>query len=208
MTREEADNPCAGVRKLRVRGDGFRAWGEDAIALYEARWPVGTRQRLAFDLLLYTGQRRSDVVGMSRAHLRESEDGPEIRVIQSKTRRPLWIPLHPALAASIPATPRTGLFLLESEYGRPYSAKGFGMRFSAWARAAGVEPGYSAHGLRKACGRRLADAGCTAHQIMAVLGHRSLAEAERYTATADQRRLARAAIDRLPGGTGTERESG
>jgi len=85
-----------------------------------------------------------------------------------------------------------------TEYGRPFTAAGFGNWFRDQCDAAGVT-GYSAHGLRKAAGRRLADAGCTAHQIMAVLGHRSLSEATRYTKGADQRHNAEAAIARILG---------
>jgi hypothetical protein len=50
--------------------------------------------------------------------------------------------------------------------------------------------------LRKAALTRLADAGCTPHQIMAVSGHDSLKEVERYTKAADQQRLAQEAMAR------------
>jgi len=57
--------------------------------------------------------------------------------------------------------------------------------------------GLSAHGLRKAAARRLADAGCSAKQIAAVTGHRTLQEVAHYTADADQEKLARDAMERL-----------
>lgn len=53
------------------------------------------------------------------------------------------------------------------------------------------------HGLRKTLGRLMADSECTAHEIMAVLGHTTLAEAERYTREADRRRGGRRAIFKL-----------
>lgn len=192
-------NPAIGVKPMRAEG-GFAEWPEGLITQFESHWPIGTRQRLALDLLLYTGQRRSDVVLMARANMREGA----IRVLQVKTGAPLWIPIHPRLAESIAAASPSGLYLLMTEYGRPFSAAGFGNWFRDQCNAAGIERGYSAHGLRKAAGRRLADAGCTAHQVMAVLGHRSLSEATRYTKGADQRRNAEAAIARL--GTGDERK--
>jgi integrase-like protein len=75
--------------------------------------------------------------------------------------------------------------------------------FSQWIRdaitAAGLPLDCQPHGLRKAAGRRLAEAGCTAHEIMAVLGHKTLAEAERYTREADQARLAMEAMIKLEG---------
>jgi hypothetical protein len=48
-------------------------------------------------------------------------------------------------------------------------------------------PGQSAHGLRKATCRRLAEAGCSANEIAAISGHTSLREVERYTKAADQK---------------------
>lgn len=182
-------NPADGIKPVRTEG-GFAEWPEEVISAFEARWPLGTKQRLALDLLLYTGQRRSDVVRMARGNIRDGA----IRVEQVKTGAPLWLPIHPALAASIEAASPSGLFLLMTEYGRPFTAAGFGNWFRAQCDAAEIEKGYSAHGLRKAAGRRLADAGATAHQIMAVLGHRSLGEATRYTRGADQRRNAQAGI--------------
>jgi len=194
-----AANPAIGIKPIKTVG-GFKAWPEEMIEQFEAHWPIGSKPRLALDLLLYTGQRRSDVVLMARANIRDNA----IRVVQVKTGEPLWLPIHPRLARSIDATPTPGLYLLNTEYGRPFSAAGFGNWFRAQCDAAKIEKGYSAHGLRKAAGRRLADAGCTAHQIMAVLGHRSLSEATRYTKGADQRRNAQAAIERI--GTEKERE--
>jgi integrase len=68
--------------------------------------------------------------------------------------------------------------------------------FRAWCNEAGC-PDVSAHGLRKACARRLADIGCTTHEIQAIAGHASLAEVERYTKAANRRRLAKSAMERL-----------
>ncbi len=191
-------NPARGVKRLRTGGDGFLEWPEELIAQYEAHWTLGTKQRLAFDLLLYAGQRRSDTAPMARNAARKDE----IRVVQQKTGAPLWIPMHPSLQASIAAAPSGGIYFLLTEYGKPFSTAGFGNWFRAQCDAAGIPEGYAAHGLRKAAGRRLADAGCSAHQIMAVLGHKSLAEAERYTRGADQRRNAQAAIGNLERGAG------
>ena len=190
-------NPARGVKKLRVPGDGFREWPEALIEQYESYWNVGTKQRLGFDLLLHTGQRRQSIPTMSRSHVKDGE----IRVVQQKTGAALWIPIHPALQASIDATPKTGLQFIQTEHGTPFSVAGFGNWFRKQCDKAGLPPGYSAHGLRKAAGRRLAESGCTTHEIMSVLGHKSLSEAERYTRGADQRRNARAAVNKVVAGT-------
>ena len=62
------------------------------------------------------------------------------------------------------------------------------------------------HGLRKAAARRLAEAGCSTHQIRAITGHATLKEVERYTKAADQKRLAEQAIEKLKG-TQTEQKT-
>jgi len=126
-------------------------------------------------------------------------NGGSIRVVQQKTGRKLAIPLHQDLLAIIAATDRKHLTIINTKYGKPYTVAGF----SQWMRdaitAAGLPLECQLHGLRKTAGRRLAEAGCTPHEIMAVLGHKTLAEAERYTRDADQPRLASAAITKLEG---------
>jgi integrase len=104
----------------------------------------------------------------------------------------LSIPVHADLQAVIDVTPSGHLNFLVTERGKPFTAAGFGNWFADRCREAGV-PG-RAHGLRKACARRLAEAGATAHEIMAITGHVTLSEVERYTKRADQARLARSAM--------------
>lgn len=187
-----SDNPVVATEAPRARSGGFIAWSEDDIAAFEARWPAGSRERLALCLLLYTGQRRSDVVGMGRQHIRDGR----IAVCQLKTSARLQIRIHPALQAELDRVPATALTFLTTRYGAPFSAAGFSQWFREAAQAAGLTD-RTAHGLRKAAGRRLAEAGCSAKQIAAVLGHRTLEEVERYTRDADQARLADDAMDML-----------
>jgi integrase len=192
-----AANPAIGVKLYRVRSEGFHAWTEDEIAQFEARHPVGTKARLALGLLLYTAQRRSDVVAMGWQHV----VGDAIKVKQGKTGTALAIPIHPELSLILAATERTGLMFLMSERGAPFSAHGFGNWFKEQCRHAGL-PHCSAHGLRKSAATQLANAGCTSDQIKAITGHRSLAEVAHYTRTADQQRLARQALEMQLGAEG------
>ncbi len=195
-----ATNPARepGVKKFKGGGE-HTPWPEDEIENFEARWPTGTKERLAFDLFLCTGQRIGDVAKMMRTHIRDGE----IRVVQEKTGAELWIPIHPQLGASLAAVPSKGLALLQRQSGQPYTKGGLDNWFRRKREAAGIAPGLSPHGLRKAAGRRLAEADATAHMIKAILGHKSLREVERYTRDADQRRNARAAMAKL---TGTQTE--
>ncbi|WP_218064122.1 site-specific integrase [Nguyenibacter vanlangensis] len=188
-------DPTIGVRRLKEKGEGAKSWSEAEITRFEHRWAPGTQQRLAFSLLLYTGQRRSDVVKMGWDDV---EDGL-LRVHQIKTGAALLIPIHEMLLREIercdPAAPR---FLMTREgRSKPYSPNGFYNHFVEWVEAAGLPAGLSPHGLRKAAARRLAESGCTPHQIAAITGHKTLSEVERYTRAVDQVRLAREAMERI-----------
>jgi integrase len=185
-------NPAATVRLAPVRSDGFHTWTDDEIAQYEAHYPVGSKPRLALALLLYSGQRRSDVVRMGRQHIRDGV----LTVKQQKTGKPLAIPVHPHLQAVLAATPSEHLTFLVTATGKPFSGNHFGETLREWCDAAGLPKHCSAHGLRKAACRRLAEAGCSANEIAAISGHASLDEVARYTKAADQARLARNAIAR------------
>jgi integrase len=187
-----SDDPTIGVRAPRYKPKGYPTWTEEDIAAFEARHPKGTKPRLALALLLYTAQRRADVVRMGRQHVRDSL----LTVRQSKTGATLQIPLHPELQAVLAATPASNMTFLVGHNGKPYSAEAFGLWFKYRCREAGL-PHLSAHGLRKAACRRLAELGCSAHVIAAISGHSTLQEVARYTAAADQVRLARQAVDAL-----------
>lgn len=182
-------NPVTGIKQPTPKTDGHAPWDEDEIDRYLAHWKPGTRERLAMTLLLYTGQRRSDVVQMGAQHVRDGM----MTVRQQKTGHRLRIPVHPRLVDELAGF--TGLTYLTTQYGAPFTAAGFGNWFRGVAKEAGVEK--TAHGLRKAAGRRLAEAGCSAKEIAAVLGHSSLAEVERYTRSADQAVLAKNAMARI-----------
>jgi integrase len=189
-TGQIAADPTIGVKRRDYEVHGYRAWTEADIDAYEAHWPTGSKPRRALALLLYTGQRRSDVVRMGRQHVRQGR----IHVRQVKTGRELELPIHPALAAELAHVPADHLHYLARDDGTAHSAGGFYNLFVSWCAAAGLPAGLAPHGLRKAAARRLAEAGATAHQIAAVTGHRSLHEVTLYTAAADQARLAGQAI--------------
>jgi integrase len=192
-TGMRADDPTRDVKVIRLKGNtGFHSWTEPEIARFEAHFPIGSKARLAHALLLYTGQRRSDAVGMGRQHI--DKDGA-IHVRQIKTGANLVIPIHSTLRAIIDATPSEHLTFLTNQYGKPFTPAGFGNWFRERCDEAGL-PHCSAHGLRKAAARRLAEAGCTTHEIAAITGHASLREIERYTKAAEQTRLARAAVNK------------
>jgi integrase len=191
-----ADDPTIGVRCPPRRSAGIYPWTEDDIACFEAANPVGTRERLALALLLYTAQRRSDVIRMGRQHVRNGL----VEVRQQKTGATLAIPVHPELRAVLDATPLDQMTFLVTRSDKPFSPLAFTSWFKRACQNAGLPKAASAHGLRKAAARRLAEAGCTAPEIAAITGHATLREVQRYIAGADQLRMARAAMRKVVGG--------
>jgi integrase len=97
------------------------------------------------------------------------------------------------------------LTFLVTAQGAPFTPAGFGNWFRECCDAVGLK-NCSAHGLRKAAARRLAEAGNSTNAIAAVTGHTTLKEVERYTRDADQARLADQAIATLPGGENDEQK--
>ena len=188
------DDPSQGIRKPKQRKDGFLTWEEDHIAAFTAKHGQGSRAHLALMLLLYTGQRRSDVVRMGRQHVRNGV----LSITQQKTGQDVHIPVHRDLKALLDALPLANLSFLITAQGKPFTPPGFTNWFREMVREAGLPDG-----LRKATCRRLAEAGCSAHEIMAISGHRSLAEVTRYTVAASRKDLAARAMLAL-GGTEDE----
>jgi integrase len=177
--------------KFRPPTIGHRAWTDAELDTFKERWPIGTTQRLGFSLALYTGQRRGDVAAMQWA----SFDGQGIAVMQEKTGAPLWIPAHPELKAVLEVTPHSDTAIVTSSRGTRFVKEAFGSFMAEAIDAAGLPDGCRLHGLRKSAGRCLAEAGATTRQIMAVLGHKTLSEAERYTKEVEQRSLAQQGME-------------
>lgn len=166
----------------------------EEVAQFEKCHPLGTKAHLALGLLLYTGQRRSDVVLFGCQH--EKHGLLEFTQQKNRDNKPihLQIPIRSELRHILDAGPTGDLVYLVTEFGKPFTSNGFGNWFREKCIQAGV-PG-RAHGLRKACATRLAENGATVHEIMAITGHKTIKEVERYTMAANQKRLAESAIKR------------
>ncbi|HSH41631.1 MAG TPA: tyrosine-type recombinase/integrase [Arenicellales bacterium] len=182
-------NPAKEVPYLKSTGDGFHTWTLEEVWRFEEYYPIGTKARLAMALLLYTGVRRCDVVTLGRQMARDGwlhfTEGKG-RDRQPKHRA---IPILPELQAVIDATPSGHMTYLVTEFGKPFTAAGFGNKFRDWCNAAGL-PHCSAHGLRKAGATIAADNGATEHQLMAIYGWNSPKQAALYTRRANRRKLA------------------
>ncbi|MFM1814090.1 MAG: hypothetical protein RLZ98_785 [Pseudomonadota bacterium] len=189
-------NPATDVSYLATSSEGHHAWSEEEVAQFENFHPEGSPARLALALLLYTGQRRSDVVRMGPQHVKDG--WLTITQRKNKRRNPVTVslPVLPELQAAIDVTPVTDLTFLKTALGRPFTSNGFGNWFRKRCDETGLRH-CSAHGLRKAGARRAAENGATEHQLMAIFGWKTLKEAERYTRAANQKTLAAAGIETL-----------
>ena len=183
------DNPAKVVKPPKSKSSGFHTWEEEQIEAFENRHPLGSKARLALALLLYTAQRRSDVVRMGPQHIKNGR----IRVKQMKTGKELYIAIHPHLAEAIAACPSGHLAFLVSEKGTPFTIASFGNWFRKRCDEAGLQD-CSAHGLRKAAARRMAELGMSNQLIKSITGHVTDSEVARYTRDADQVVLADQAI--------------
>jgi integrase len=186
-------DPTQGIKLPKVKTEHRRPWTETEIEQYARAHPVGSKARLAFSLGLYTIQRLGDVRRMGPQHIRSGE----LSVRQSKTGTALTLPVLPQLQSIIDATPCEHMTFLVTKSGRPYSSNDLSGQFREWCNEAGLPKGCTFHGLRATGCTRLADAGCSTHEIAAWSGHMTLKEVERYTKSANQKRLAVSAMVRI-----------
>jgi integrase len=185
------DNPFARIK--RYKGGRHHTWTDEELAQYEAFWPIGTDERLAYETLLLTTQRTSDAVKLLRGDIRR---GFTIR--QKKTKKELTIPAHPRLQRVVKKTPRSSLYIICDRNGAPRTANALGKFMERSIRKAGLPDRCVAHGLRKAGMRLLAEGGSTAHELKSMSGHTSIAQVQDYTERVDQAKLAKAAIRKIP----------
>lgn len=182
-------DPTRGLKMERPETEGFATAEADEIARFQQLWPVGTVERLTFDLALYTGAARVDLIRLGRKNV---VDGV-LQYRRQKTKTLAQVPLTPELRAVIARTPDISPAFILSRKGKPYTAESLGNLF----RAAATEAKMNArlHGLRKAFCVYWAEKGATTHQIAAMAGHMTLAEVERYTRAADRLRMVKLLVE-------------
>ena len=189
-------NAARDVERFKTASTGFHTWTPEEVRQFEEHHSVGTKARLALALMLFTGQRRSDAIRFGRQHVR----GGKLIFTQHKGRNQkphkLVLPILPALQVILDASPVGDLTFLVNDLGRPFTDAGFGNKFRQWCDQAGLDH-CTAHGLRKAGATIAANNGATSSQLMSIFGWSSLQMAEHYTRSADQVRLADAAMHLL-----------
>jgi integrase len=193
-----AVDPTKGIASIKLpKSKGHHTWTDEEIERYRAHWPLGTQQRLVMEFALETASRKGEVVRLGPQHVRNGR----IRIERTHGSEDVDIPISPQLQAACDAMPKQHLTYIVTVYGKPRSKYGLGNDFAQWATAAGLPSRCRLHGLKKSAMRRLAEAGNTAHELMAISGHRTLTEVQRYTAAADKKRLAESGVAKMRQGT-------
>lgn len=178
-------DPTLGVKDPKTpKSGGFEAWNDEDVQKYHSRWPLGTKERVWIDVILYTGLRRGDAVLLGRQHIRDG-----IATIRTgKTGTEVVIPILEPLRRTLEAGPTGDMHFVVGDSGKPLTKESFGNMFRAACNEAGVKK--SAHGIRKIAATRAADAGATVAELEAMFGWSGGGMASLYTKTADRRRLA------------------
>jgi integrase len=188
-TGQAGVDPTAGVKVARPATDGFHAWTEEEISAFEARWPIGTRERLWLAVLLFTGLRRGDAVRIGPGNVKNGV----LTLSTGKTGVVVTLPVAAELQAVLDASPLGVRTFIATVHRTPMTKEFFGNLFREACDKAGLKH-CSAHGLRKAAATRLAEAGATVPQLNAVFGWIGAKQALHYVEKADRARLARDAF--------------
>jgi integrase/recombinase XerD len=188
------NDPTRDVRVLKYVSEGHHTWTLVELEQYEQYYPIGTKERLALALMLYTAGRREDAIRLGPKHLHDGR----LQYVQAKNEHrklnPMDIPVHADLAKIIFATP-TGLStFLVNEHGNPFTVDHINKTFHKWCAKAGLPPHCTPHGVRKATATYLAQQGCTDHEIMAITGHETLEQVKNYTRKVERSKLADSAM--------------
>jgi integrase len=192
-------DPAIGTKTPKVvNPDGYHTWSEDQIRQFEDTHPVGSLARLGFGLHLFTIQRTGDVIDMGRQNV--GRDGVT-RLTQKKRGAKVAIPIHPELQRILDTVPLTAeLRFLHALHGKRFGQNQYNAMWRKWREEAGLPRECVPRGLRKAGMDRLAEVGCTVHEIAAISGHKTLAQVQHYTAKVDRERVRGQAVDRLKTG--------
>jgi integrase len=188
------NDPTEGIPTVKLpKTKGHHTWTDEEIEQYRAFWPLGTQQRLVVEFALETASRRGEVVRLGPQYVKDGR----IRIARTHGSEDVEILMSPELQAACEAMPKEHLTYIVTAYGKPRSKYGLGNDFAKWATEAGLPANCRLHGLKKSGMRRLAEAGGTAHELMAFSGHKTLTEVQRYTKDADRKKLADSAMAKL-----------
>lgn len=194
-----AINPAVGIAPINRKKGGFHTWTPAEIDKFRDYWRIGTKPRLAMEVMIAIGARRSDAakIGPKDEFVRDGVRWLRFTAHKQRNRFPVEIEarLTKGMIEAIEKTETGQGAYITSARGAPYTIESFGNAFSRWCEEAGL-PHCSSHGLRKAAAVAYAEAGASAPEIMAVFGWNNLKTAQIYIAQAEKRRLRANAFER------------
>ncbi|MCF3643002.1 site-specific integrase [Rhizobium sp. TRM95111] len=194
-----AFNPAVGVEAINRRKGGFHTWTPAEIDSFRAHWSMGSTPRLAMELMIAIGARRSDAaqIGPKDEFIRDGQRWVRFTAYKGRNRFPVEMEarLTPELMEAIEKTPIGHHSYVISSRSAAYTIESFGNAFSRWCKEAGLEK-CSAHGLRKAASVAYAESGGTAPELMALFGWSNLKTAQIYIEQAEKRKMRANAFER------------
>ncbi|MCP2207750.1 tyrosine-type recombinase/integrase [Bradyrhizobium diazoefficiens] len=190
-------NPAIGVEKINET-EGWHTWTRSEVERYRKHHEIGSKARLALEIMLNIGARRSDACRIGRQH---EVDGYLEFVAwkgrnRAKTRKTIVARFTAELKLALTSTPTGDLTYLVNDLGRPFTIAGFGNKMREWCDAAGLSQ-CSSHGLRKASAVAMAESGARAPELCALFGWSKLETAEIYIREANKRVMVDNAFARL-----------
>jgi integrase len=184
------NNPCTNVKKLKG-SIGYAPWSWEEIEHFRRH----ARRDLwrAAALALYTGQWQADVLDMRWSDVKEGL----IAVVQSKTGKKLWIPMHAQLRIVLADMPQESVYMLTNTKHLPWTVDGFKTSWCHELKRSAMEVGRGNrrvfHGLRKSAVVFLLEAGCTDAEVSSITGQ-SRQMVEHYARQVNQKKLAASAV--------------
>ncbi|SMO63863.1 Phage integrase family protein [Paracoccus laeviglucosivorans] len=198
---EISHNPAAGIGVINTAPKGGAVpWTASDLKQFKAKHPAGTIAHLWLTLQAFTACRIGDAIWLGRDQ-EVSRGGQTWLEWQPRKKGSAFvsIPMLAPLYTATRATKIVGTSYLLSEKGKPFaSVEALRVRVQRWCESAGL-PGRSSHGIRKAVAEMMAEAGCSQHQIMAVMAHTQAKTSEIYTKGAERRILAADGVRALSG---------
>lgn len=187
-------NVALQVSKKKTRkSDGHSPWTRADFEAFRNHWPIGSKQRLAFELMYRTCSSIGDTCALTRAMIEEGwltytrRKSGSVATCPFQVDGPAWFEATNDLSACLKLEPKH-IALLTTEYGNARSSKAAASWFSKAARAADLDDGKTAHGIRKGRASIFKENGASAEQRMAILGHETESETLHYSKSADLKR--------------------
>jgi site-specific recombinase XerD len=175
------------------KSDGHTAWTRDDFAAFRKFWPIGTKERLAFELMYRTCAAIGDACNLSRAWVSEGwltytrQKSQSVATSPFTVPGPAWFEATNDLDACLAVEPKHMNFLT-TQNGKARSPKGASQWFSKAATAAGLGQDKTAHGIRKGRAAMFKENGASSEQRMAVMGHETESQEAHYSKSANLRR--------------------